>query len=770
MTHTLPLRISLVVGAMALGLTAYGDTLGPDEALSRALGRAPRKLAAAAPASSYNLVYTQYMPQTAMAGVYVFNHGNSFVAVSADDCAEALLGYADTTFDPAAIPPAMQWWLGEYAREIEAAAKSGLQPTPTASDDDKAPIAPLLKTEWNQDAPYNDKCPMVNGKRSVTGCVATALAQVMNYHRYPATGQGSVTNTSNGTTLDLSAINFDWDNMADEYVTATTDAQKEAVATLMYAAGMAVNMRYSPVESGATSDAVAPAMINYFNYDKSVFTAFRDYYGISEWNDFVYNQLAEYGPVQYSGVNANRGGHSFVCDGYDKDGYFHINWGWGGMSDGYFKLTALEPGQQGIGGSSMGYNYSQCVVANVGKPREGSTMTVSFNMPSGLELTPLSGIATGGLVTVTSQYANYSVASVTGAPGLKFTASDGSVSYTSTTGLTALIESGQAIYNIRMLTPRLEDGTYKVTPAFMTTNNVWHDVRVQVGGVQSYILTVTNGYMNFTPASLGSITVKDVNIESAIYFSEMFKVSASLTNTGSEEYIGTIQPGLFDSNDKLMAAGEAYSVDLPSGETQPLTYVGSFSQTNTTTAGKYKFAFIDSNTGEILSEPIEVDVQSNPGNTSILIPNFELTGYSSATPEELVFTGTLTCSMGYYGGPVTVYICTMTGNCVEIINSDEAAYFLGAGEEVAFHAKGTFSSGVTGTRYIAIPGFVSSSGQIQPFIKQPYYFTYGVSGIGEIEAADADAEYYNLQGVRVDKPEHGVYIRVSGGNAEKVRF
>ena len=85
-----------------------------------------------------------------------------------------------------------------------------------------------------------------------------------------------------------------------------------------------------------------------------------------------------------------------------------------------------------------------------------------------------------------------------------------------------------------MLTPRLENGTYKVTPAFMTTNNVWHDVRVQVGGVQSYILTVTNGYMNFTPASLGSITVKDVNIESAIYFSEMFKVSASLTNTGSE--------------------------------------------------------------------------------------------------------------------------------------------------------------------------------------------------------------------------------------------
>ena len=219
-----------------------------------------------------------------------------------------------------------------------------------------------------------------------------------------------------------------------------------------------------------------------------------------------------------------------------------------------------------------------------------------------------------------------------------------------------------------------------------------------------------------------------------------------------------------------MAAGEAYSVDLPAGETQPLTYVGSFSQTNTTTAGTYKFAFIDSNTGEILSEPIEVDVQSNPGNTSILIPNFELTGYSSATPEELVFTGTLTCSMGYYGGPVTVYICTMTGNCVEIINSDEAAYFLGAGEEVAFHAKGTFSSGVTGTRYIAIPGFVSSSGQIQPFIKQPYYFTYGVSGIGEIEAADADAEYYNLQGVRVDKPEHGVYIRVSGGNAEKVRL
>ena len=768
MKNNMSLRLSLASALFVAGVSAYAAELSPEDALARVVGKNVYPLSSVADKSQYKLVFTQDIPSTDRAGVYVFSRGNSFIAVSADDRAEALLAYSDRPFNPEDMPESLIWWLSEYAREIEALPQEYIVTTAESTADTKAPIEPMVKTLWNQSEPYNNKCPLVNGKRAVTGCVATALAQIMNYHRYPAVGQGSITNSTNGTTLDFSTVSFDWDNMADSYSESSTIEQEDAVATLMYAAGMAVDMRYSSSESGAKSDVIAEAMYKYFNYDKSIFTAYRDYYGIKDWNDFVYNQLVEYGPVQYSGTNSQGGGHSFVCDGYSSDGYFHINWGWGGVSDGYYKLSALDPDVQGIGGSALGYNYSQSVVANVSKPRENSTLTPVIYMTSGLAITPLTGIATGGVVTVSSQYANYSFTTVTGAPGLKVSDESGNVYYSKTNGLVSSLAPFEAASQVRMLTPVLEDGTYTVTPAYyVAEEDRWYDVRVLVGNVLRYTLKVTNGYMRFTPAEAGKLVIADTEILTPLYFSEVFKAKATLSNVGGEEYVGNIQPVLFNSSNKLVASGEYVNIDLLAGESQDFTYIGSFTQSSTRADGTYKFAFIDATTSDILSDPIEVVVKSTPGNTSVRMTDMKLVGDAAcANADNLIFEGTLNCSQGYYGGEISLYLGDMGGNIIDVIPADEKAYFIGSGESAAFRAQGKFRSAVAGTQYIAVAGFINGNSFVQ--VSNIVPFTIGVSGIESVEATEGEVEYFNLQGMPVENPGKGIYLRRQGKSTSKV--
>jgi len=761
-----------IFSLLALSVTAFGETLDPDEALARALGSGRGRNAFAGKEAGYKLVFTQDMPTSGDAGVYVFTTGDDFVAVSADDCAVGLLGYADKRFDPQSMPPAMAWWLGEYAREIECAAQTGLKSQAYASvTDNKKPIAPMLSTQWGQDAPYNNLCPVINGERSVTGCVATAMAQVMRYHKYPAVGKGTVANSSSGATLQLSTLPFDWDNMSDRYTSTSTEAQNSAVAVLMYAAGMAVNMNYSPYASSAANNAIAPALVEYFGYDKSAYYASRCYHGLQEWIDLVYDQLVNYGPVQYQGLNSNNGGHAFVCDGYSSDGFFHFNWGWKGLSDGYFKLTALNPGSQGIGGSAEGYNYNQSIVANVCPPRENSVMTPYICMNSGISITPLVGISAGGNVTVTSVYANFSSGTVKGAPGLKFSAEDGTERYSQvSSGLISEMTPNRGVSNVRLSTPQLGDGVYKVTPAFyMSGENRWVDVHVEVGYVSSYTLTVTDGRMKFAPATAGTVTIDDVKVNSAMYFGENFKVSAMLTNTGGEEYMGSIRPALFNGN-TLVAYGARCPVDIPAGGSEPLTMVDSFISQSTQTEGEYKFMFVDGLTGAPLSAPVSVYVRKSPGKAVLSMSDFKLVeNTGSSDPLDLVFEGVLACQEGYYSGPLSVYVFPENGgSCLEIFSGCEEAYFISEGESVRFRAEGKFSSGVAGARYMAIPGWADDS--IHSLLDRNYFFIIETSGIEEIGAAEGESVYYNMQGVRVDNPGPGLYIRVTGGKACKVRL
>lgn len=398
---TRKLIYSLLALVVAGGVKAA--VISPDEALSRAaksVAPATRGIAELdAPKLSLTKKTTNGDP-----AVYVFNsEEGGFLVLSADDIAYPVLGYSDSgkiTEEEVAMNPALEWWLSEYARQIEHAASKGSQSTGKSfsipsTRADYAAISPMIETKWDQGAPYYNQCPLYGAARTYTGCVATAMAQVMNYWKYPEYGQGQIgyqaSTIGKRLTLDFSKKKFDWDNMLPSYYGGYNDAEEDAVAYLMKACGYASRMDYGADSSGALAMNIARGMKQYFNYDPNILYTLRDYYSASEWTDMIYENLKNVGPLLYGGGSMLGGGHSFVCDGYDGHGMFHFNWGWSGMSDGYFSLDALNPDALGTGGGSGGgYNFTQDVVLGIqpptGKPEEkrNEFMTQTGSLGAGI--------------------------------------------------------------------------------------------------------------------------------------------------------------------------------------------------------------------------------------------------------------------------------------------------------------------------------------------------------------------------------------------------
>lgn len=308
---------------------------------------------------------------------YVFNKGTreGFVIVSGDDRTEAILGYCDEgEFDYEQIPPAMQELLDCYARQIGWLQEGG-GPVVHDAIPTHPKVEQLVKSKWSQGYPYNLTCPeYFSLGRSVTGCVATAMAQLLYYNReksvsettaampaydtwteHPTYGRLHVEGIPEGSPID-------WENMKDEYGSAT-EKQRRAVADLMHYCGVAAKMDYTNSSSGAQSYDAYQAFAKYFGYGSSVrYVSYSSVSSDVEWDRIIYSEISAGRPIYISGANSE-GGHAFVCDGYDGNLKYHINWGWGGTSDGHYLLTSLTPGQQGIGGSNDGYTaYREIII------------------------------------------------------------------------------------------------------------------------------------------------------------------------------------------------------------------------------------------------------------------------------------------------------------------------------------------------------------------------------------------------------------------------
>lgn len=404
---------SLLSLVCAFTLTAQAQQLSVEQARQNAMAVLSKKSNATLTraGSDLSLVHTQKSLGEDKALYYVFgtHQNDGFVIASADERANAVLGYAETgTYEQSLTIPAFREWIDGCkeamqwlcSTEVAAVASSYIPadiPDQVVTDADgtlsltipgrhyseaaalPASVEPLLEgINWDQDEPYNRMTPLIPNKNThcATGCVATAMAQIMKYYEWPKQGTGSVRYTPEGIIkeeleADFSQSVYDWDNMLGDYSGDYTDEQADAVAKLMSDVGIAMRMDYGP-ESAASHPMMMYAMAVNFGYNRGMEMCRREHYDYTQWNNLLKQELAASRPVCMGAGYPE--GHQFVLDGYDEDDLYHVNWGWGGKSNGYFDINFLRPSLQGTGGSEGGFPAGQKININCFPDIEGTSL------------------------------------------------------------------------------------------------------------------------------------------------------------------------------------------------------------------------------------------------------------------------------------------------------------------------------------------------------------------------------------------------------------
>lgn len=331
-------------------------------------------------------VLNKQQSTTSSRGYYVFPHdGNcGYTIVSGDDRMPEIVGYSTTdTYSEENMPDGMKHLMQAYEAMATALANGDAKAERCLAEKEalaadstyrQPRVEPLLADiAWGQTEPYNNLCPMYDGqRRTVTGCVATAMAQLMMYYKYPQTLQSDIpAYQTSSYQLDMPSVSagerYDWDNMLPQYSgSAYTAAQANAVAKLMYHCGLSAKADYGP---STGTNCTPDVLVKYWGYDPDVIKQLnREGFSLREWTAILDAELQASRPVYYSGFSTTSGGHAFLCDGADGDGLYHINWGWSGWSNGYFDITILNSDYSGTESATApadGYNYSCSMIVGI---------------------------------------------------------------------------------------------------------------------------------------------------------------------------------------------------------------------------------------------------------------------------------------------------------------------------------------------------------------------------------------------------------------------
>lgn len=623
---------------------------------------------------------------------YVFNRGNNrgYVIISGDDMAKDVLGYTDKgNFSFDSIPSNFKYWLASYQAELEYLYSHPQEFQISANDIPNSKggilskalaVAPLLGgIEWDQDIPYNNLCPLyvtTETHRSVTGCVATAMAQVMRYYQWPLQGTGSnrYTPPRIGVEqyLDFSQTVFDWANMTEKYNSNSTETQNSAVATLMYNCGVSVNMNYYD-SSSAYTEAMALALVNNFGYDSKLQYISRKYYTKNEWQEIIKADLNAKRPVLYGG-SSNDGGHQFVCDGYDADDLFHMNWGWGGMANGYFELSALNPTSQGIGGNNGGgFNYGQDIVFGVQKPNFAPLESYyAIQARSAFTINTFSVSRTGSFTLNLYNCINKSLFAYNGNWNFAIYDDNGFVSLISANKPISL-NSGYE-YSSKIFTSSIPstiaNGTYKIYPVAKANDQAnWQIIKTPIF-ISNYInAVISENNISFSqPSSSPQFTLNSLAATSNLYSNTTGRFSYSVTNTGKEfnstltlKLVSVTDPTKFiviDSNPYVIATGETKTASLLGDiNLEPGQYELSLnydSENNLSTPGA----------DVLLGAATVVTVQPTPTEASILTlttPSVFSDAVTQINKNNIDLTATISNSGGYFANPVCASISKTLG-------------------------------------------------------------------------------------------------------------
>ena len=580
--------------SMITGLGAIAGPLSPEQAVLRlnAGTEASPKLKIKAQSNPV-LTYTKKTTKGTPA-LYVFNNGNgSSMILPASDLAVPVLGYTDSgTIDPNNIPDGLQYLLNMYAAQIEAAEEAGLSSSQVSISYPSSwtAIEPLVKSKWDQLSPYNGQTP----QNAPTGCVATAMAQVLNYWKFPqkARGTGSASFGEQYLNSRLDEKDIDWANMQDVYGASASSASKEAVAYLMKLCGYSVNMIYRTGSSGAFNEMLPTAFVNNFNYSADVKCFARSQYSPSDWAALVYDQLKNKGPVVYTGDSPSTG-HAFVCDGYDGNGNFHFNWGWSGTSDGYYPLDALNPGKQGTGGSNFGgFNFSQSIIGNIVPDRTG-TPTIDPELQFSLFGNATAGYGRGYLTfTVSPAYPgclfNTSHKTVTPVLGFTITSIDGG-NYTNSGNLYRLYLNNSVVDGIPALGPSnfiarklvatvkipddLPDGKYKVQMVWKNAgDSEWRNFTISYGCYDYAYLTKEGEEFSVESFSTPRLVIESAEVITPLYYYSEPTIRFTVTNPADIEQTQSIVPIFYCNGTSPYFQGDSQCVSVGPKETKTVEF------------------------------------------------------------------------------------------------------------------------------------------------------------------------------------------------------
>jgi hypothetical protein len=809
MNHKILLTAAL--SALVAAGSATASPISPEQARARAFSGNGFK-AKSLSLNDVRLVHTEVM-DNGNASAYIFASPSKpgFTILSANDIAVPVLGYSDSeSIDGNNLPPSLTWWLNEMGRRIEWLESKGVRSDvtkPYAPESWNA-VGPLMTTTWNQDAPYNANCPVISGVQAPTGCVATSFAQVMNYFKYPEKGRGTISYRDGSVTRRLSLNkNFDWDNMLDSYTGSYTEAQAEAVAFLMQACGYAVEMGYGRDASGAQSYKLMEACTNYFKYANDIFYTDRELYSTAKWSEMVYNNIKNVGPVIYDGRSIE-GGHSFVCDGYDGNGYFHFNWGWGGMSDGYYVLDALNPESQGIGGAEGGFNYSQGALFNMHIPGDNDGTKYDNLRIYGSVRATLSGsditfrtYSDGGM----QGWGNGSYKQISCFMGAIFEKADGTVArevqgdihglYSSITLSATSYYGGDNVYPIITIPEGLADGRYRVVLAAQQTGSSdedpypWQPMLCDYGAINYCWLTVTGSKYTVENVSPAKLEYGGKGLASKLYVSRNALLEIEATNDTDIQLTNCFMPVLVRDNkiqyigDYMLITADANSKTVKQA---PVEFFASKDATSTG-VGTYTLRLLDASTQTVIADYGEVEMSYIASGFALTLDRLcvdgaeikDVTSGSRTFKDANVVTSSefdiffdYSVKSGYFDSSIRLIMAYYNPDTNKFEADGENYYyaipFLSQGETVnavvPMNLKGHPGGVYRVTASYVLNGQNRSLGTM--------YVSVPTSGIDDIVTeGEGNAEFYNLQGIRIKNPAKGQIVIVKKGNmTSKVRF
>lgn len=575
----LPYTTALILGIMPL--LSQAKVLTIDEAMARMRSNGPAFVAG----DKYQLAKT-FLDTNGEAAFYAVNlpQQTGWIILSAEDSTTPMLAYGDERFWPDVLPEAMVLTLEAYAQEIQTMRDNGSDPYTSDSSLDSS-VAPLLgQIAWEQNSPYNDLCPTYYGNvRAATGCAATAMAQIMYYHRWPDVGEGIHTftplvNSSIGElTVDYSQSQYAWDAMLPTYDEDSPEDARLAVAKLMYDCGVAISMDYGE-ESGAYSINWCEALTTHFRYDQGVHYRLRNNYSIVDWEGAIRGDLNQGLPVYVTGYTPE-GGHAFVFDGYDNQGLFHVNWGWSGMGNGYFRTTALTPYELGIGGSAGGFNSKQLVITGIKPADDGSEPALSLVSDEALRCTPSKiGIGESTTVKLNGRIYNAGWRDAQFDLGLGIYTEDGLLLEVIEGPTDFSLSQDEAMFTVdygQVYFPEITEGEYKLHPICRWNGGVnWEKIRdTYVGLPNALNMSVSDNVIKFSSPGYYSLTAESLTVNAPIMQSDYSSVTAVITNQGESEYYGSVKLALYDATTrKKVAEGEAYIIDLMPGQSDTIDF------------------------------------------------------------------------------------------------------------------------------------------------------------------------------------------------------